>query len=50
MYLKKRYTGKNRSKMSLSRTRKKVSDYFIYIIVIASIIQLIILIFRLTQL
>lgn len=41
---------KNKSKMDIDRTRKKVSDCFIYILVIAVVIQLALLVYRLTQL
>ena len=42
--------SKNKSKMDIDSTRKKVSDYFIYILVIAVVIQLVLLVYRLTQL
>lgn len=41
---------KNKSKMDIQNTRKKVSDYFIFILVIAVVIQLALLVYRLTQL
>ncbi len=42
--------SKNDSKMNLESTRKKVSDYFIFILVIAVVIQLGLLVYRLAQL
>lgn len=42
--------SKKKSKMDINRTRKKVSDYFIYLLVIAVVIQLVLLVHRLTQL
>lgn len=43
-------SSKDKSKMDINKTRKKVSDYFIYILVIAIIIQLVLLVYRLAQL
>ncbi len=50
MYSQEKESYKDRPKMNLSRTKKKLSDYFIYIIVIAIIAQLILLVYRLSQL
>lgn len=54
MHSKKKVTDKinlkNEYKMEIGSTRKKASDYFIYIIIIAVIVQLALLVYRLAQL
>lgn len=42
--------SKDKSKMEIENTQKKASDYLMYVLVIAVVIQLLLLVYRLTQL